>query len=100
MLRVGVAALATLLALPAYPETVRLGVEIEIVSAAKICTKAVAVLMSGPGEMTDAQARAFMLVDGQPNTGKCLEVIFSVLSSPTNGFKVHEVTSRPRFAEP
>lgn len=77
---------------PAIAETVQLAVEVEVVSATKICNKAVAVLMSGL-PMTEAEARAFMLVLGAPSTAKCLEVIFANLSSPTNGFKVHQVSS-------
>lgn len=90
--------LIALFAVTTATADVRLGVDIEVVNPDKICAKAIAVLRAGL-PLTDAEARAFLSVDGKVLPAKCLETIFSDLSSPTNGFRVHQVTSRVETAE-
>lgn len=64
---------------------IELTVTVQAVDQAKICAKAIAVLTSAANIFDPA---AFVSIDGKPNTGKCLEAIFSELSSPTNGYRV------------
>jgi hypothetical protein len=71
------------------------GVDIEAVKPDAICAKAIALLKAAKPPLTDEQAKEFLSVDGAVAVPKCLEMILSELSSPTNGYRVHEVTSQP-----
>lgn len=65
--------------------TIELTVTVQAVDQTKICAKAIAVLTKAANIFDPV---AFVSIDGKPNTGKCLEAIFSELSSPTNGYRV------------
>ncbi len=75
--------------------TIDLSVNIRITNPEAPCNKALAVLTTArtPEPMSEADARAFVSIEGTLNTTKCLEVIFSELSSPTNGYAVVAVQS-------
>lgn len=76
--------LLAILLCSAHAETVDITVSIEVVKAEKICAKAIAILTKAANIEKPAE---FLLVDGKPNTAKCLEVIYESSSSPTNGYK-------------
>jgi len=63
-------------------------VTIEVTDESKVCAKAINVLSQAKNIEDPA---AFVSIDGKPNVGKCLESIFSELSSPTNGYRVISV---------
>lgn len=80
----------------AEPVTTPITVSVEIVDPAKVCAKAVSILVSRH-KITAEAAKEQLLVPGdltlRPAT--CLELIYTSTGSPTNGYKVHDVTSRP-----
>jgi hypothetical protein len=95
-MKVAVVILAALTCLAASAQiqqgTIDLTVNVRVDKADKICAKAIAVLATAKNtENPDP----FILIDGKPSTTKCLEVIFSELSSPTNGYTVVAVQSGP-----
>lgn len=79
--------LAALLALPAWPDvpSIEVKLTVQLVKPDAICAKALAVLTAAKNIENPA---AMLLVNGKPNTGKCLEAIFSEASSPTNGYTI------------
>lgn len=90
---------AVVLALADEPATIRLGVDVEIQKATKICPRAIALLKADKIPLSQQEAEAFVTVDGQQSLGKCLEVILSYSSSPTNGYEFRQVTSEPQTAD-
>ncbi len=80
----------------ADPPTLAISVHVEVIDEAKICDKAVTVLVERD-KITAQQARDFMTRDVEitPRTTTCLEVIFTDLGSPANGYQVHEVSAYP-----
>lgn len=91
-------ALPTLAANNVLPEApvMTISVDVEIVSYEKVCAKALAILVARE-KITTQAAREFLMIPGDLTLrpGKCLEVIFTDASSPTNGYRVHTVSSWP-----
>lgn len=75
--------------------TIDVSVRVELQDGAKICAKAVKLLMTTrtPEPMSEVDSKAFVSIDGVVSTRKCIEVIFSDMSSPTNGYRVHDVSA-------
>lgn len=89
--------IAALIALPAAADLVEvptsdLTLSVQALKPDKVCAKAVAILAGRQG-MTAAEADAYMTKPGVPKVRACLEIVFSDLSSPTNGYRVQMVTS-------
>lgn len=89
--------IAALMALPAAADlvevpTVELTVSVQSLKPDKACAKAVTILMGRQG-MTKEQADVYLTKPGVSKVRACLEVVFADLSSTTNGYRVHMVSS-------
>jgi hypothetical protein len=89
--------LGAILCVIAHPQirdidVVKLDIEVEITNADAVCAKARSIL-TDTLKMSTAQADDFLTHPAVERKRKCLEVVFTEASSPTNGYRVHAVGS-------